>query len=61
MRDEEVIRREMDSAKETAEELDEERPLDALITQAVYKTLCWVAGDGPEDLEEGLLEIKDED
>lgn len=61
MRSEDVIRREMASAKETAEELDEDSPLDALMAMAVYRTLKWVDGEGAEELDEELLKIKDED
>jgi hypothetical protein len=57
MRDEEVIQREMESAKETAEELDEKAPLDALMAMAVYRTLKWVNGEGAEELDDELLKI----
>lgn len=62
MRDEDVIRREMESAKETAEELDDGDPLEALVSQTVFKTLKWVDGKGEEKLDEELLKMyNDED
>jgi hypothetical protein len=62
MRSEEVIQREKESAKETAEELDEDSPLDALMAMAVYRTLRWVEGTGAEKLNDELLKIdNDED
>jgi hypothetical protein len=60
MRSEEVIRREKQSAKETAEELDEHSPLDALMAMAVFRTLKWVEGEGKEKLDDELLEIDNE-
>lgn len=60
MRSEEVIREQKESAEETAEELDEESPLDALAAQVVYKTLNWVEGNGEEELEEELLKLGEE-
>lgn len=61
MRDEDVIQREIDSAKEQAEELDDESPLDALAAMVVYRTLKWVDGEGAESLDEELLKINDND
>lgn len=61
MRDEDVIQREMESAKETAEELDDGDPLEALVSQTVYKTLRWVDGEGAEELDEELLKMYDDE
>lgn len=61
MRSEEVIQREKESAKETAEELDEESPMDALAAMVVHRTLKWVEGKGEEKLDDELLKINDED
>jgi hypothetical protein len=61
MRDEDVIQREMDSAKDTADELDDGDPLEALVAQTVYKTLQWVDGEGEEELDEELLKMYDDE
>lgn len=61
MRSEDVIREEKESAKETAEELDDSDPLDALMAMAVYRTLKWVEGEGAESLDEELLKISDDE
>lgn len=60
MRDEDVIRREMDSAKDLADELDDTDPMDALAAMVVYRTLKWVTGEGKENLDDELLEISEE-
>lgn len=61
MRDEEVIQQEKESARETAEELDEDSPLDALAAMVVHRTLKWVDGEGEENLDEELLKIDNND
>lgn len=61
MRSEEVIQREMESAKDTADELEDENPMDALAAMVVYRTLKWVNGEGEEELDDELLKINDED
>lgn len=61
MRSDDVIRREKKSAKETAEELEEDDPLDALMAMAVFRTLKWVEGEGEENLDDELLKIKDDE
>lgn len=61
MRSEEVIQREKESAQETAEELDEDSPLDALMAMAVYRTLKWVEGEGAEELDDELLKIDNDE
>lgn len=61
MRDEEVINREKESAKDTAEDLDQDSPLDALIAMTVHKTLKWVEGEGEEELDDELMKMKDDD
>jgi hypothetical protein len=62
MRSEETIEREKESAREMAEDLDDESPLDALAAMVVYRTLNWVEGEGKENLDEELLMIdNDED
>jgi hypothetical protein len=60
MRDEEVIQREMNSAKEKADELEDEEPLNALMAMAVFRTLKWVSGEGEENIDDELLKMKDE-
>lgn len=61
-RDPETIKEEMQSAKETAEELeDNERHIDAIATMVVYRTLRWVSGEGEEELNDELLEIDSEE
>jgi len=59
-RDAKTIENEMESAKKTAEKLDEDEPMDALATMIVYRTLKWVSGEGSESLDEELLKIDDE-
>jgi hypothetical protein len=61
MRDDEVIRREMDSAKDLADELEDTDPMDALAAMVVYRTLKWVTGEGKESLDDELLEISDDE
>jgi hypothetical protein len=63
MRSEELIQQEKQSAKDLAEQLDEEenRPIDALAAMIVYRTLKWVDGEGAETLDEELLDIDFED
>jgi len=61
MRDEEVIHREMESARELGEELDKERPFDALAAMVVFRTLKWVTGEGEEKLDDELLKIDDDE
>lgn len=61
MRDEDVIQREKESAKDTAENLDDESPLDALAAMVVFRTLKWVEGEGEENLDDELLKINDND
>jgi len=61
MRDENVIQRELESAKETADELEDDEPLNAIVAQTVYKTLLWVDGQGEEKLDDELLKMKDDD
>jgi len=60
MRDEEVIQREMESAEEKANELEDDEPLNALMAMAVFRTLKWVNGEGAEKLDDELLKIKHE-
>jgi len=60
MRSEDVIQREKESAKETADNMSEEEPLNSLVAQTVYKTLMWVDGEGEECLDDELLKMNDE-
>lgn len=60
LRDEEVIREEMESAKETAEELDDDgQHMNAIAGMVVHRTLRWVTGEGEENLEDELMEISE--
>lgn len=61
LRDPDVIDREKQSAKDKAEELEDDEPLNALMAMAVFRTLNWVQGEGEESLDEELLKMKDDE
>ena len=61
-RDPDVVEEEMESAKETASDLDEDgEHLDAIATMIVFHTLRWVTGEGEDSLDDELLQIKEGD
>ena len=61
LRSESTILEQIESARETATELDEDGDaLDALAAMIVEHTLLWTLGVGEEDLDDQLLKIKDE-